>query len=385
MSGFEFNCVPGIVFGPGTVKKVPRLAAGTGKYAFVVTGRSETRPAFLIDLLNREGIRTEVFRVSGEPEVSTVTNAVEKAIEAGCDFVIGTGGGSVIDTGKAVAALMKNRDPVKNYLEIVGLGKPLMNEPAPFIAIPTTAGTGSEATHNSVLSVPEHKAKVSLRSLSMRPNIAVIDPELTYAMPPAVTASTGLDALTQVMEPFVSVKANPVTDALCREGMKLAARSLERAFKNGNDAKAREDMAAASLLGGLALSNAGLGAVHGFAGAAGGMFNAPHGVLCARFLPHVMEVNILALLSRVPDSPAMERYDEIGRILTGENSAKATDGIRWVKNLCKILDVPGLAEFGIGQNDFPDIAAGAKRASSMKGNPVWLENEELSAIMEKAL
>jgi alcohol dehydrogenase class IV len=203
-------------------------------------------------------------------------------------------------------------------------------------------------------------------------------------MPPAVTASTGLDALTQVMEPYVSNKANPLTDGICREGLTLAARSLEKAYEDGSDAAAREDMSLASLFGGLALANAKLGAVHGFAGPLGGMIHAPHGVICARLLPHVMAMNVRALQSRAADSPALARYNEVAQLLTGKATARASDGVAWVQGLCEVLKVPPLTEYGLKQADFGAAVAKAQKASSMKGNPISLTADELTEILTNA-
>ncbi len=240
-------------------------------------------------------------------------------------------------------------------------------------------------TRNAVLASPEHRVKVSLRHASMLPAVALVDPELTYAMPPAVTASTGLDALTQCLEPFVSHLATPLTDGFCREGMARAARSLRHAYEDGSDVAARRDMALASLCGGLALANAKLGAVHGFAGPIGGMFDAPHGAVCARLLPLVMAANVRALQEREPDSPALVRYDEVAAILTGDVDASAVDGVAWVQALYEELAVPGLASYGMAARDLADVAAKAKPSSSMKGNPVALTEAELAAILERSM
>ena len=288
-----------------------------------MTGLATARTNRLLDLLAAQGIDCVTFPVSGEPTVEVVRQGVQHVRHATCDLVIGFGGGSAMDTGKAIAALMTNSGDLLDYLEVIGKGKPLTQPAAPFIAIPTTAGTGAEVTRNAVLASPEHRVKVSLRSPHMLPRVALVDPELTYSLPPQVTASTGLDALTQLIEPFVSIRANPMTDAFCREGMRRAARSLRRAYEHGNDVKAREDMSLASLLGGLALANAGLGAVHGIASVMGGMFPAPHGAVCARLLPHVMEINVRALQERQPGSDALHRYDEVARILDGERPGKS--------------------------------------------------------------
>jgi alcohol dehydrogenase class IV len=279
---------------------------------------------------------------------------------------------------------MTNPGELLDYLEVIGRGRPLTHAPAPYIAIPTTAGTGSEVTRNAVLASPEHQVKVSLRSPLMLPRLAVVDPELTYSVPPAITASTGLDALTQVLEPYVCNQPNPMIDALCREGLGRAARSLRRAYENGNDAEAREDMALVSLFGGLALANAKLGAVHGFAAPLGGMFSAPHGVTCARLLAYVMEANVRALQTRMPDSPALARYDQVAQILTGKATARAADGVLWTQNLCEALNVPPLSEFGLAEEDFPSVVDKARKASSMQGNPIKLSDEELTEILRKA-
>jgi alcohol dehydrogenase class IV len=240
-------------------------------------------------------------------------------------------------------------------------------------------------TRNAVLASPEHRLKVSLRSLLMLPRVALLDPELTLSVPPAVTASTGLDALTQVLEPFVSRRANPLTDALCRDALGRAARSLRRAYDDGRDLDAREDMALVSLYGGMALANAGLGAVHGFAGPLGGLLGAPHGALCARLLPGVIAANVRALRERAPDSPVLERYAEVARILTGRPDATAEEGAAWAQDLCKALSVPGLAAHGLSLGDLEATVSQSRKASSMRGNPIELTDHELHRILEEAL
>jgi alcohol dehydrogenase class IV len=385
MMRFEFATATRIIFGPGTVGEVPSLAAGFGQRAFVVTGQNKERAALLLELLDEQGIETSTYPIGGEPTTTATLEGARQAREVGAQVVIGLGGGSVLDAGKAIAALLTNSGDLFDYLEVIGRGQPLKEPSAPYIAIPTTAGTGAEVTRNAVLASPEHQVKVSLRSPTMLPRLAVVDPELTYSMPPAVTASTGLDALTQVMEPFVSHLANPLTDAICRQGIQRTGRSLRRAFEDGQDTEARRDMALASLFGGLALANAKLGAVHGFAGPIGGMFPAPHGVVCARLLPYVMEANVSALASRQPGSSALARYEEIARLLTGDETATVGDGLAWVQELSEALAVPPLSEFGMTQEDIPAVVAKSKNASSMKGNPIVLSEEELSGILARAL
>jgi alcohol dehydrogenase class IV len=389
---FEFATAARIIFGPGTISEAASLAGEFGKRAFVVTGSSVERAAPLLELLGKQGIDYVTFNVPDEPTTILAAAAVKSARQTGCDMVISIGGGSVLDTGKVVAAMLTNGGQLEDYLEIVGAGQKLKLNAAPHIAIPTTAGTGAEVTRNAVLSVPEHRVKVSMRSPFMLPRLAVVDPVLTHSMPPAVTASTGLDALTQLLEVYVSGMANPLTDGICREGLRRAGRSLRRAYeacpersrRDGSDHEAREDMAIASLFSGLGLANAKLGAVHGFAGALGGMYSAPHGVICARLLPFVIDANVQALRRRDAASPALTKYDEAARLLTGEDSAKAADAVKWVRRLCLRLKVPPLEQFGLKPQDFEIIAAKAKKSSSMKGNPVELTDDELLGIIRRA-
>lgn len=381
---FEFATATRIIFGPGTIQEVAPLAAEMGQRAFVVIGRTIERAKLLLEQLSKHGIEYVTFNVAGEPTTTMVKEAAELARLAKSDLVISIGGGSTLDTGKVVAAMLTNSGELEDYLEVVGAGKPLSQRPVPHIAIPTTAGTGAEVTRNAVLGVQEKQVKVSLRSPLMLPHLAVVDPALTYSMPPSVTASTGLDALTQLIEPYVCNKANPLTDGVCREGIKRAGRSLRQAYNNGSDADAREDMSLASLFSGLALANAKLGAVHGLAGPLGGMISAPHGSICAGLLPYVMEANVQALQNRSTTSPALTRYDEIAQLLTGKAAARAADGVMWVQGLCAALKVPSLAQFGLKEKDFPAAVLKAQKASSMKGNPVKLTDNELIEVLKKA-
>lgn len=382
---FEFATAARVIFGAGTLSAIGSLAAELGSRALVVGGGASDRLAALLDRLAAQGVAATPFAAPGEPTVALALSGVEAARAAGCDLVIAMGGGSAIDAGKAIAALLTNGGDPFDYLEVVGRGQPLTQPPLPFIAIPTTAGTGAEVTRNAVLGAPEQQVKVSLRSPLMLPRIALVDPELTLSAPPAVTASTGLDALTQCLEPFVSPQANPLTDAVCREGLMRAARSLRRAYHQGDDLAAREDMAVASLCGGLALTNARLGAVHGFAAPLGGMFPAPHGTICARLLPLVMAANVQALHERAPGSPALERYAEVARMLTGDPAARPADGIAWMHDLCVELAIPPLARFGVNADAMPEVVVRAQRASSMRGNPIELTDAELTGILRQAI
>jgi alcohol dehydrogenase class IV len=382
---FEFATATRIIFGAGTLREVGPLAREFGSRALVVTGADPRRAEPLLGLLREQGLGSATFSVCGEPEIKTVGEGVALAKQEKCGVVIAFGGGSPLDAGKAIAAMLANAGELLDYLEVIGRGRALAQPSAPFIAVPTTAGTGTEVTRNAVLASPQHRVKVSLRSPLMLAKVAVVDPELTYDLPPAVTASTGLDALTQLIEPYVCSRANPMTDALCVEGIRRAGRSLRTAVENGHDVAARMDMSVASLFGGLALANAGLGAVHGFAGSIGGQFPAPHGAVCAALLPHVMDANLRALRLRQPAADALRRYGEVARLATGSPTADAEGGIEWVRKLVANLGIPGLGRYGLTREHTAELVAKASHASSMKANPIELTPEELADVLERAL
>ena len=382
---FEFATAARVIFGPGVLREVGPLAHGFGPRALVVTGANPQRADLLLSLLREQGVAAFTFPVRGEPELATVQRGVALAKQENCGLVISFGGGSALDAGKAIAAMLANPGDLLDYLEVIGRGKALAAPSAPFIAVPTTAGTGSKVTRNAVLASPAHGVKVSLRSPYMLPRVAVVDPELTYDLPPAVTASTGLDALTQLIEPYVSCRANPMTDALCVEGMRRAARSLRVAFAEGRNAAARTDMSVASLFGGLALANAGLGAAHGFAGPIGGQFPAPHGAVCAALLPHVMEANLSALRQRLPTAETLQRYEEVARLVTGSATATAEAGVAWVSKLVVDLGIPSLGHYGLKREHTAELVEKAAHASSMKANPIVLTPDELAGILQRAL
>ena len=382
---FDFATAGRIIFGAGAVQELKNVLPGLGSRPALVTGAGGANPERIIALLREIGPFCEMIAVDGEPTLARLTAALSRARASGCDCVVAYGGGSVIDTGKALAALLANPGDVLDYLEVVGKNQPLRQPSLPCVAVPTTAGTGSEVTRNAVVAVPEHRVKVSLRSTWMLPRAALVDPELTYSLPPEVTASTGMDALTQVIEPFVSARANAMTDLYCREGIRRGARSLLAAFADGQNAAAREDMAFTSLMGGLALANAGLGAVHGFAAPVGGMFDAPHGAVCAALLPGAVAVNIRALEQREPAHPALERYREIACILTGDEDASLQAAPRVLAEMASTLRIPGLRAYGLREADIPEVVERAADASSMKANPVRLTTEELTEILERAM
>lgn len=385
MIQFEFATASRIVFEAGALQKAGVLAAEMGWRALVVAGLNLERVQPLLNQLAAAKIVSTLYMIVKEPDVQTVQEGAELARRNDCDLVIGFGGGSAIDAGKAIAALATNPGNVVDYLEVVGRGLSLQQTPLPYMAIPTTAGTGSEVTRNAVIWDPGQRVKVSMRSHLMLPRLALIDPELCYSLPPAITASTGMDALTQLIEPFVCNQPNPLTDAFAREGMRYAARSLRRAYMNGNDAEARQQMSLASLCGGLALANARLGAVHGFAAVLGGMYTAPHGAICARLLPIVAETNVRALEEREPSHPALFRYLEVARILTDNSQADIEEGIIWLHELCGALEIPSLSTYGVDPGEIPVICEKSSRASSMRGNPIQLTFEEMEEIITRAL
>jgi alcohol dehydrogenase class IV len=382
VTSFEFATAGRIMVGAGRVAELPGVVAGLGSRVLVCTGADPARHAGLLAGL---GVPAAVFPVAGEPTTELARAGVAAAREHRADVVVAIGGGSVIDAGKAVAVLLGNGGDPLDYLEVVGSGRPITQPAVPCVAVPTTAGTGSEVTANAVLAAPEHRVKASLRSPMMIPRVALVDPGLTVSCPPPVTAASGLDALTQCLEPFVSVRANPLTDGLAREGLRRAAAGLRAAYADGTDLGARTDMAICSLLGGLALANAKLGAVHGLAGVIGGTADVPHGVACAALLAPVTEANVAALRSGPADDRVLGRYAEAARLITGKPAASIEDGLGWIRETITLLAVPRLGTFGIRSRDADDIAAKAARSSSMQGNPVTLSHSDLVAIIRQAI
>jgi alcohol dehydrogenase class IV len=395
MNPFEFATATRILFGKDTADQVADIvsASAFGRHALLVTsGQSSAVAADRLEQqLRDKGIQVTRYAVLSEPDVEIVEEGVRTAQSAGCDHVIALGGGSVIDTGKAIAGLLTNGGSVLDYVEVVGRGLPIRQPAAPLIALPTTAGTGAEVTRNAVIAVHEKQVKVSMRSPYLLPRVAVVDPVPTYTMPPAVTASTGLDALTQLIEPFTSVRRNPLIDGIAEAGLKRAARSLLAAYREGTPA-AREDMAFASLCGGLALANAGLGAAHGFAAVLGGRYPIAHGVCCAALLPHVIKGNMEALLKREPDSEVLDRYKTVAAYVTDRprDSFKTHQDVKSalvekVSELCEALQIPKLSTCGVTMEAVPELVAQAQQASSMKANPLKLTAEELTEMLIAAM
>ncbi len=390
---FDFLCVGRIIFGRGRAREVGELAGALGAAALVVTNAGRPGDGGVADglgeLLATAGLRCFFVRQPGEPTVADVDRALETARAEACDVVIGLGGGSAIDAAKATAALLTNGGSPLDYMEVVGKGQKITRPAAPWIAVPTTAGTGAEVTKNAVIACPERRFKASIRGEQLLARAVVVDPELGASVPAEVTAGSGMDALCQLIESYTSVGAQPLTDALAAEGIARAARSLRRAFADGTDLDAREDMAMAALLSGITLTNAGLGAVHGFAAPLGANFPVPHGTVCAALLPHVMSANVAALRAESPAHPALGRYARVGRMLTGGGEPGAPEavdaGIAFAGELARDLKIPRLGEFGLTVDDGAKMVSLARKSSSMRYNPVVLSDEALEGILASAM
>ena len=382
---FSFSFPKQIIFGPGKVAELTNILAGYGRKVLLVGSASRRHNQKIEHFLQDAKKEWQICSIHGEPSITSIYEIQKSLAGFVPDLVIAIGGGSVIDTSKVLAALATNPGDLLDYLEVVGKGHPLENRAVPLIAIPTTAGTGSEVTRNAVLGVPEKKVKVSLRSPMIQAEIALIDPELTLSLPPDTTIFSGMDAFTQVIEPYVSIKANRFTDMLCQDGIRTAVSALSGVYQNGQDLNSRTEMSWVSLLGGLCLANSGLGAVHGFAAVIGGMFHAAHGAVCASLLPFVIQENIEALRSRgQKESGFYQRYIDVFKIVTGKDNVSIQEGLDWFVHLVHQFHIPCLKDFGIQKEDFSDIIHQAKNASSMKANPVVLEDEKLFAILDNA-
>ncbi len=392
MAPFEFLCVPRLVFGCGTSQRIAELTAPLGNRVMLVSNAGQVGDGGVIDqvtaLLSAGGIDATLYRQTGEPTVSDVDQAATLARQSECNVVIGMGGGSAIDAAKAVAGLLTNGGSPLDYMEVIGQGLPLTKPAAPWIAVPTTAGTGAEVTKNAVLASPAQHFKASLRSEHLLARIALIDPELAIPVRQEITACSGMDALCQLIESYTSNRAQPISDALAIKGIELAAGSLARAFTDGTDLDARQNMAMAAMLSGITLANVGLGAVHGFAAPMGANLPIPHGAVCAALLPHVVRANIAALQAESVEHPCLERYAEVGRILTGQSelgpAAARGAAVQFLEDLTCRLQIPRLGTLGLESRQFPDLVALARKASSMRYNPVILSEDALTEILTRA-
>ncbi|MFC1707297.1 iron-containing alcohol dehydrogenase [Planctomycetota bacterium] len=376
---FRFEGMPRLVFGDGTIGTVAELAAQYGRRVLLVTGqRSFARATALFDAMHATGLELERCTVSGEPSPALVDEAVKSS--AGVDVVVAVGGGAVVDAGKAISAMLPAGKPVRDYLEGVGAKKP-SGEKIPFIACPTSAGTGAEATKNAVLSeVGPRGFKKSLRHQRYIPDAVVIDPDLAVSCPREVTAACGLDALTQLLEAFVSKEANPASDAFARSGLLAASGSLLRVCGEGaGETAARAQMAWAAFCSGVALAHAGLGVVHGLASPLGGFYRVPHGVVCGTLLPAATEVNVRRAVKGDGGDGTVARYAEVGRLLSGEPGADDETACRLLVDTLwawkRHLGIPPLSAFGVGVEDKVLDATGLKQ------NPVPLATEDLRRIL----
>lgn len=385
---FEFHTVGRIIVQRGGLSRLGELLLPLGRRVLLVCGGpglGERAGAVLKDA----GIEHVLRAQKGEPTVAGVQEALALAREQGVEVIVGIGGGSAIDCAKATAAILANGGEPLDYMEVVGLGRKILKPSLPWVAIPTTAGAGAEATRNAVVACPEKQFKASIRSELMLPRFALLDAELAVGVPRAVTAASGADALCQLIESYTSGNANPISDGLAMEGILRAGKSLRQAYDHPEDLDARENMAIAALLSGITLTNAGLGAVHGFAAPIGGRYKAPHGVICAALLRHVIGANVRALRSRRPGSPVLGKYAAIGSALTGlgypTEAAAIDDGMAVIGELTQYMQIPRLRSFGIEAGEVPQIVEQAKRASSMRSNPILLEDQELSEALLAAL
>jgi len=382
---FNFSKLPLVYFGPGKSDLIASLVEGYGKSLLVVTGTSSfvssVKGKEIFDTLKGKGFRISHAIISGEPSPETVDRIVSDNFEIKPGVVIAIGGGSAIDTGKAVSAMLPLGERVKDYLEGVGT-KEHPGVKVPFIAVPTTAGTGSEATKNAVISeVGRNGFKRSLRHENFVPDVAIVDPLLTVSCPPDITAASGMDCFTQLTEAYLSTKANPFTDALALEGIKAVKMSLLKACQNGEDIEARTGMAFAALTSGICLANAGLGAVHGFASSVGALYPVPHGVVCGTLMAKANEVTVKVLREASSDSGALYKYARLGELFLEDKNKTEDyyiDGfINFLHELTEKLHIPLLSKFGVKPGDAGVICA----ATDIKNNPAKLSQDQLMEIL----
>jgi alcohol dehydrogenase class IV len=389
INSFSFSTTPHLYFGTGKISILPSVITSFASKVLVVTGAesfvSSPQGLKLREQLELQGIDAEYHIIDKEPTPAMIDAAVTKFHSLGPEVVVAVGGGSVLDAGKAISAMIPLNEPVKDYLEGVGSKASHPGIKIPFIAIPTTSGTGSEATKNAVLSeTGENGYKRSLRHDNFVPDVAIIDPELTLNCPAETTAASGMDAFTQLLESYLSLSANPVTDALCLQGLDLVSRSLMAAYKNGADIDARTDMALASYLSGITLANAGLGLVHGFASSIGGYFEIRHGVICSSLMPAVNQLTVQKLRSKQSNEQALKKYAVVGKMFSSGENRSQDDYIDHLlltlHNWANEMKIPKLRQGGVSTADFQKIVA----ATGNKNNPVALDQEEMNKVLEMA-
>jgi alcohol dehydrogenase class IV len=388
MNSFQFAQTPLLHFGAGKISLLPALARSYGNTVLLITGaRSFSDSAYgtaVIESMQQTGLVVKQASIEHEPSPAMIDAIVQQQKATMPAVVIAIGGGSVVDAGKAISAMLPSGDAVKDYLEGVGT-KNHTGQKIPFIAVPTTAGTGSEATKNAVLSeVGIAGYKKSLRHTNFVPDIALIDPALMVSCPKDITAASGMDAFTQLLESYLSTQANAVSDALALQGLHCIARSLRRAYADGSDLAARSDMALAAYLSGITLANAGLGLVHGFASAVGGYFPVSHGVVCSALMAPANEVTV-TLLRKGNDATALFKYAAAGKLFSGasdKSDAYYTDALlALIRQWTTDLKIPSLKNFGIAVSDFDRIIA----SSDSKNNPVTLDKESMAEVLQRAI
>ena len=378
---FSFLTATEILFGRGQAEAAAARITAMGRQIFLVHGRDAARSQWLVQALRDEGCGVQTYAVTHEPDIDVVQRGTEAAKDA--QVIVAIGGGAVVDAAKAIAALVPATRPMMDHLEVVGRGLPLDHLPLPFVAIPTTSGTGAEVTRNAVIYVPEHRRKVSLRDTRMLPRLAIIDPALTDSCPRAVTLASGLDAITQVIEPYICTKANPLSDALCRDAIPRGLAAL-RVLMQREDPSARDEMSWVSLCGGLALANSGLGAVHGLAGPLGGLTGAAHGAICGTLLPAVLVYN----RAKVKDAQLAARMDQVGAWIGAAFSvpdASIDEAAGMLAGWSRDCGLAGLSALGIDREAQLLAAKAAATSSSMKANPAQLTETDLMQIMDASV
>ncbi len=389
ITDFSVSRLPRIEFGSGVLTKLPFIAREYGAHALLVTGSDSLKRSpfwpIMTAGLKAQGISWLHLAIPGEPSPQRVDEAVRCLRAEPVDVVIGIGGGSALDAAKAIAGLLKPGNSVMDHLEGVGPERPYAGPATPFIAVPTTAGTGSEATKNAVLSVQGADGfKKSFRDEKLVAEYALVDPDLLTTCPPAVIAANGMDAFTQLLESYVSSRAMPLTDSLAWGGMKAARDGLPALFADAGNAAAGERMAYAALVSGITLAQVGLGSVHGLAAPLGAYFPIPHGVACGTLVAMATRINIETLRAREPTHPALEKYAQVGRLLSKqgqlERDAAHAALIETLEIWTRELKLPRLAHYGVTSADIPRIVANS-RGSSMKTNPVPLADGEIAAIL----
>ncbi|KJY84790.1 alcohol dehydrogenase [Vibrio galatheae] len=378
---FQFMTSTRIVFGEGALQSSLSILNQFGYSVLLVTGRSKIRATPILNYLQQQNMRYQQVAVSGEPNITMIEEAAAVARKFKPEVVVAIGGGSVLDMGKALAAIIPNQGDVYDYVEVVGRNVPLKAKPIPFIAIPTTASTGAEVTRNAVLRSGQDQVKVSLRSPEMLADVAIVDPSLTYGTDTLTSGRGAMDAFTHLLEAYVCGDPNPLTDMICEEGFRRLSDSILLACLN-DDYQARSDLSFAAMLGGMAITNAKLGAAHGLASALGGKLDAPHSIITARLIPHVMKENIDAA-HKVSRDDILSRYAKVAQILTGRVNACREDSILWVNMMLDKLVLPKLDQYGVCATSFDEVAQDALKSVAIKGNPLPLTKERLIYILQQ--